>query len=86
MKAGLGGPPLSFSVCLSVLLQVLPSPVVCVRPGLPDPGPGRGLGLPHGHRLLGEEVRLHVGRGQERHEGDAGSPGEKIFQEKIFLF
>ena len=25
-----------------------------------------------------------MGRGQEWHEGDAGSPGKKIFQKKIF--
>ena len=34
------------------------------------------MGQPHGHGLLGQEVRLHVGRGEERHEGDGGSPGE----------
>ena len=65
-------------------LQVLPRLVVCLWPGLPDPGAWRGLGLPHGHRLLGQEVRLHVGRRQEWHEGDGGSPGQKIFQEKSF--
>ena len=41
---------------------------------------GRGVGLPHGHGLLGQEVRLHVGRRQQRderpqgHAGDTASP------------
>ena len=34
-----------------------------------------GLGLPHGHRLLGQEVRLHVGRRQQRHVRPQGAPG-----------
>ena len=73
--------------------QVLPGAAAGLRPGLSDLRPCRGLGLPHGQRLLGQEVRLHVGRRQERHEGDGGSPGEKIFREEsplklfyIFIF
>ena len=34
-----------------------------------------GLGLAHGHRLLGQEVRLHVGRRQQRHVRPQGAPG-----------
>ena len=68
-------------------LQVRPGPLAGLRPGLPHCRAGRGLGLPHGHRLLGQEVRLHVGRGQERHEGDGGSPGQtNIWGKKSFQF
>ena len=56
--------------------------VVGLWPGLSGLRQGRSVGLPHGHRLLGQEVRLHVGRRQERHEGHGGSPGGKIFEEK----
>ena len=67
-------------------LQVRPGPLAGLRPGLPHCRAGRGLGLPHGHRLLGQEVRLHVGRGQERHEGDGGSPGQtNIWGKKFFV-
>ena len=37
---------------------------------------GRGVGLPHGHWLLGQEIRLHVGRRQQRHERAQGAAGE----------
>ena len=39
----------------------------------------RRVGLPHGHGLLGEEVRLHVGRRSEwapRHTGFQGRAGQ----------
>ena len=56
-------------------LQVRPGPLAGLRPGLPHCRAGRGLGLPHGHRLLGQEVRLHVGRRQQRHVRPQGAPG-----------
>ena len=43
---------------------------------------GRCVGLPHGHRLLGQEVRLHVGRRKQRYEWPQGHAGEIIIQYK----
>ena len=58
------------------VVQVSLVAVACLWSALSGLWWSRSLGLTHGHRLLGQEVRLHVGRGQERHEGDGGSPGE----------
>ena len=73
-----------FNICNPILylqyfmtvVQVSLVVAACLRSALSGLWRSRCVGLPHGHRLLGQEVRLHVGRGEERHEGDGGSPGE----------
>ena len=68
--------PMLYSQYLMTVVQVSLVVAACLRSALSGLWRSRCVGLPHGHRLLGQEVWLHVGWGQKRHVWAQGLAGQ----------